>query len=195
MPPPPFFFFFHPGFSLQEPGRKTNVQLEKRSSKANDLSQVHVEANDAPWFWKACERLEKLRMVEVSVQGAIPQDLVFNRLRQLYMSSNWVVDEVQMDLMYRSSMLGFLRSRQWARDPITVFEPHSCELGAQSSMNLSFHFTTLVSVDLRYCDTSTRSTAPDMLCNCPNGETNCWERLCQGCRGAWTMGFKNSEFK
>ncbi|KAK3819573.1 MAG: hypothetical protein J3Q66DRAFT_367665 [Benniella sp.] len=147
-------------------------------------------------------------------QGPIPENAVFNRLRQLVLSFNDWVDEVQMDLVYRCVMLEslefFLRNygrpetsrlirhpiqnNHWlnlhklqfsleTRDAklaffirgagngqgiITVFEPHNCELGAQSSRNLSLHFNTLVSVDLRHCETNTRSTVPDMLCSCPN---------------------------
>jgi len=183
--------------------------------KSLDLAQVRVKAIDASWFWKVCESLEDLRMSESSIEGTIPQDLVFNRLRELYMSSNNGVDEeVQMDLVYRSAMLESLEWRlldnlrpelrrlihhpiqtnHWAhlhdlhitlniRDEelasfirgagngqgiITKFESGFTEIGVESSRNLSLHFKTLVSVNIHYCTTITRSTVPDILCNCSN---------------------------
>ncbi|KAF9353866.1 hypothetical protein BGX34_011333 [Mortierella sp. NVP85] len=182
--------------------------------KSLDLSQVHVEAIDAPWFWKVCERLEFLHMRESSIEGIIPEDLVFNRLRQLYMWSNWVDEEVQMDLVYRSAMLeslkwelrdghgpeasrlvhhpiqrnnwpnlqqlridlnfqdaelaSFIRGAGNGQRIITEFDCGFSELGAQSFKTLSVHFNTLVQVDLGYCDTSLRSTIPDILCSSPN---------------------------
>jgi len=179
------------------------------------LAQVRVKAIDASWFWKVCESLEDLRMSESSIEGTIPQDLVFNRLRELYMFSyNGVDEEVQMDLVYRSAMLESLEwcllenrrseSRRLIRHPIqtnhwahlhylhitldirdeelasfirgaghgqgiiTNFDSSLSELGTQSSRSLSLHFNTLVSVDISDCKTSIRSTAPDMLCSCPN---------------------------
>ncbi|KAF9349385.1 hypothetical protein BGX34_001834, partial [Mortierella sp. NVP85] len=179
------------------------------------LSGIQVEAIDAPWFWKVCERLEKLRMVELSVQGTIPEELVFSRLRELYMSFNYGMDEeVQMNLVYRSTMLEslewdhddygmgetgrlichpilsnhwpnlrrlriilnisdaelacFLRGAGNGQEIIAIFETSFSELGTQASKDLSLHFNTLVSVDISQCKTSTRSTAPDILCRCPN---------------------------
>jgi hypothetical protein len=77
--------------------------------KSLELSEIQVEAIDTPWFWKACEKLEKLYMYEVSLQGPIPEDLVVNRLHVLDMRSNYGVDEeVQRALVYRSTMLEFL---------------------------------------------------------------------------------------
>ncbi|KAK3819575.1 MAG: hypothetical protein J3Q66DRAFT_334924 [Benniella sp.] len=79
--------------------------------KSLDLSGIHIEAIAAPWFWKVCERLEDLRMRESSIEGTIPEDLMFKRLRELFMSCNSGMDEeVQMDLVYRSTML---ESLEW----------------------------------------------------------------------------------
>jgi hypothetical protein len=75
------------------------------------LWTVRVKAIDAPWFWGACEKIEDLHMSGMSIQGTIPEDLVFDQLRELSMSHNYGVDEeVQMDLMYRSTML---ESLEW----------------------------------------------------------------------------------
>jgi len=183
--------------------------------KSLELSGIQVQAIDTPWFWKVCEKLEKLRMFEVSLQGPIPEDSVFNRLRQLNMSCNYRMDEeVQIDLIYRSAMLesltwnlddyrrpetrtfirypiqsnhwpnlhelhiyliiwdtelaSFLRGAGNGQGSIVRFEPRRCELGTQASRNLSIHFNTLVMVDISDCNTSTRSTVPDILCGCPN---------------------------
>ncbi|KAK3819574.1 MAG: hypothetical protein J3Q66DRAFT_159967, partial [Benniella sp.] len=179
------------------------------------LARVNIEAIDAPWFWKVCEKLEDLRIFEVSIQGPIPKDLALNRLRKLYMSCNkWMDEEAQMDLAYRSTMLesldwdlsdhdkpktrwlirhpiqnnhwpnlhrlqinvntqdavlaSFIRGAGNGQGSITVFEPRRCELGVQASRNLSLHFNTLVWVDVSRCNTSIRSTVPDILCSCPN---------------------------
>jgi len=51
------------------------------------LQQIKLKADDTPVFWRACMRMESLRMHHVNTRdGGRPKNVVFNRLRKLVMT-------------------------------------------------------------------------------------------------------------
>ncbi|KAG0006472.1 hypothetical protein BGZ65_007555 [Modicella reniformis] len=71
------------------------------------LCNILVNTDDAPTFWKACAKLENLEMDRVIIQGGrIPADMMFDRMRTLYVWEAKEMDETSLiDLALRCPKL------------------------------------------------------------------------------------------
>ncbi|KAF9364894.1 hypothetical protein BGX34_012202 [Mortierella sp. NVP85] len=88
------------------------------------LAHLIVKVDDAPGLWKTCMKLESLQMHYVGIEeGGRPENVVFDGLRQLHLTSPGSIDDKYvLDLMIQSPMLesleldisdyGFLRDRR-----------------------------------------------------------------------------------
>ncbi|KAK3819590.1 MAG: hypothetical protein J3Q66DRAFT_367680 [Benniella sp.] len=66
------------------------------------LHDIHINATEAHAFWKACEKLDVLKLVDVIVEGGrIPSDVVFPQVRILGLQDTMSLDTAaQFDLIY-----------------------------------------------------------------------------------------------
>jgi hypothetical protein len=65
-----------------------------------ELSIVEIKGTDAPVFWRACQNLEYLGLIDATIKGGrIPADVLFHRMRHVELSSIELDDSVQMDLI------------------------------------------------------------------------------------------------
>ncbi|KAF9357338.1 hypothetical protein BGX34_009421 [Mortierella sp. NVP85] len=79
---------------------------------------MRLKKDDTPGFWRACMKLESLKMnIRFKGGDGFPRNVVFDRMRKLYMvGDNLLQDAYQSDLILQSPML---ESLDWVIDEVS----------------------------------------------------------------------------